>query len=340
MFKKNVFFFLCFLLLPGGLLQAGVINPNITQIVFITNPQTFDLGATSTVLTVQTQNASGTSEQVGATTKLNLSSTGGGEFSSSDTNWDPVSQLTMNSNWANRSFYYRPSTSGAETITVTPEGQTWTPATQIITVNPIITPDIISPVITLLGEAIINLNAGDSYADAGATALDDVDGDISSRIVFINPLNTLVPGNYVLTYDVSDLAGNPATQVSRTVSVATTSSSEDDEEGSGEDEEEKEEVKEETVIAPTIVSSSVSTGYVLGWKPISEGQVLGTSTEKIKPKLTAEQRKLRILKRQANQLAIKIYDLKHSQKAPIIIPVTSAPTASSSPAKKAFWKFW
>lgn len=359
MYKKFIFLSFCLLSIPGGILWAGVINPNITQIVFTTSPQTFDLGATSTVLTVQTQNASGTSEEVGATTKLNLASTGGGEFSSSDTNWIPVSQLTMNSSWANRNFYYRPSTSGSHTLTITAEGQSWTPATQIITINPILVPDTVPPVITLLGEAIVNLEAGDPYTDAGATALDDVDGDISGKITTTGlPLDTSATGTKQITYDVSDLAGNPAIQISRTVNVTATSSPEEEEEGPEEGQ------QEAPVITPTTISSGGGTGYVLGWKPIVTGQVLGTSTEKIskikiRPKLTAEQRKLRALKRRVNHLAIKLYDLKHSQDqgdkvlgvkaetapvvgitAPVATGTEATLTIPNSPVKKTFWKFW
>jgi len=37
-------------------------------------------------------------------------------------------------------------------------------------------------VITLLGDATVNINVGDIYTDAGATATDDVDGDITGAI--------------------------------------------------------------------------------------------------------------------------------------------------------------
>ena len=57
------------------------------------------------------------------------------------------------------------------------------------------------------------------YVDAGATALDDVDGDISGQIVTVNPVDVNTAGDYTVTYDVSDLTGNPADQVTRTVTV-------------------------------------------------------------------------------------------------------------------------
>ena len=79
--------------------------------------------------------------------------------------------------------------------------------------------DTIAPVITLLGEATVNINPGDTYQDAGATALDNVDGDITNNIVTTGEINTIVSGTYTLTYNVSDAAGNAADSKTRTVNV-------------------------------------------------------------------------------------------------------------------------
>ncbi|AWX43532.1 hypothetical protein HME9304_00521 [Flagellimonas maritima] len=78
-----------------------------------------------------------------------------------------------------------------------------------------------APVITLTGDATVNLNVGDpAYVDAGATANDNVDGDISGSIVVGgDTVDTNVAGTYTITYNVSDAAGNPATEVTRTVNV-------------------------------------------------------------------------------------------------------------------------
>ncbi|MFZ2898274.1 MAG: LamG-like jellyroll fold domain-containing protein, partial [Saprospiraceae bacterium] len=75
------------------------------------------------------------------------------------------------------------------------------------------------PVITLLGDASLVVCADVAYIDAGATAMDNCDGDISANIVAGGSVNTSLAGVYVLTYDVMDAAGNPAVQVSRTVTV-------------------------------------------------------------------------------------------------------------------------
>jgi len=81
-------------------------------------------------------------------------------------------------------------------------------------------PDTVPPVITLIGDEAVNLTVDDSYTDAGATASDDVDGDITANIVVVNLVNTSVVGTYTITYDVSDAVGNPADQVTRTVIVS------------------------------------------------------------------------------------------------------------------------
>jgi VCBS repeat-containing protein len=79
--------------------------------------------------------------------------------------------------------------------------------------------DAVAPEITLNGELAVNVPAGTAYNDAGASAADNIDGDISSSIVVSNPVNTAVVGAYTVTYNVQDFAGNPATQVTRTVNV-------------------------------------------------------------------------------------------------------------------------
>ncbi len=80
-------------------------------------------------------------------------------------------------------------------------------------------PDTIAPVITLIGASTINLNVGDTYTEQGATATDNIDGNITANIVTTGTVNTTVGGTYLVNYNVSDAAGNAATQVTRTVNV-------------------------------------------------------------------------------------------------------------------------
>ena len=88
-------------------------------------------------------------------------------------------------------------------------------------IGPDLTPgtDTTKPVITLLGDASTVIAVGSTYNDAGATALDDIDGNITTKIRTNNPVNTALAGTYTVTYSVSDWAGNYAAQITRTVIV-------------------------------------------------------------------------------------------------------------------------
>ncbi len=79
--------------------------------------------------------------------------------------------------------------------------------------------DTIPPVITLLGANPINLYVGNTYIEPGATAIDDVDGDISGKIQISGTVNTSDTGDYTLNYSVSDDAGNNS-ELTREVTVA------------------------------------------------------------------------------------------------------------------------
>jgi hypothetical protein len=75
------------------------------------------------------------------------------------------------------------------------------------------------PVITRLGSNPVTVYIGTVYVDAGATAWDDVDHDITSSIVTVNPVNTSAVHTYIVTYNVNDSSHNAAVQVTRTVNV-------------------------------------------------------------------------------------------------------------------------
>ena len=76
-----------------------------------------------------------------------------------------------------------------------------------------------APVITLLGDASVSVEVGNAYVDAGATAEDAVDGDISASITADSSVDVDTVGTYTVPYNVSDAAGNAAVEVTRTVSV-------------------------------------------------------------------------------------------------------------------------
>ena len=98
-------------------------------------------------------------------------------------------------------------------------GNAATPVTRTVTVTPDVTP----PVITLNGTDV-TLYVGDTYIEANATALDNIDGDISANIVIVSTVNTTTEGNYTVTYNVADNANNAATEVVRHVTVLPVSS--------------------------------------------------------------------------------------------------------------------
>jgi subtilisin family serine protease len=85
------------------------------------------------------------------------------------------------------------------------------------------TPDTVAPVITLNGSPALTLTLNQTFTDPGATALDAIDGDVTSKIIVSGVVNTLVSGIYVLTYTVSDTALNTA-QATRTVTIQPQSS--------------------------------------------------------------------------------------------------------------------
>ena len=76
------------------------------------------------------------------------------------------------------------------------------------------------PIITLLGDESVVVDCGVAYEDAGATALDACDGDLTDAVeVGGDVVDTAAPGAYTITYNVSDGALNPAEEVTRTVTV-------------------------------------------------------------------------------------------------------------------------
>ena len=82
--------------------------------------------------------------------------------------------------------------------------------------------DNVTPELTLLGEDQVAIDQRTTYVDAGASATDNVDGDLTSKIIVSGVVDTSSAGIYTLKYDVSDAAGNTAESVSRTVVVEKT----------------------------------------------------------------------------------------------------------------------
>ena len=81
--------------------------------------------------------------------------------------------------------------------------------------------DTTAPVITLTDEAEVSHEAGTDYTDAGASAADVFEGDLTAKLTTDNPVDTSKPGEYVVTYRVSDGAGNEGV-LTRKVTVSDT----------------------------------------------------------------------------------------------------------------------
>jgi subtilisin family serine protease len=79
--------------------------------------------------------------------------------------------------------------------------------------------DVTAPLITLTGNPSVSLSVGDTYTEEGATALDNINGSISVTVGG-DTVNTATVGTYTVTYNAVDVAGNPAVQVTRTVTVS------------------------------------------------------------------------------------------------------------------------
>lgn len=79
--------------------------------------------------------------------------------------------------------------------------------------------DTTNPIITLNGQEEMTIEVGSTYIDLGALASDNYDGDITDSILTVNNVDANTIGTYIITFNVSDLSGNNADEVTRTVNV-------------------------------------------------------------------------------------------------------------------------
>ncbi|MBI3400001.1 MAG: HYR domain-containing protein [Acidobacteria bacterium] len=107
---------------------------------------------------------------------------------------------------------------GSTTVTVTATDASGNSSTETFTVT---VRDTTPPMLTLDGANPMTVEGGSTFTDPGATAVDAVDGNLTSQIHVTGTVNTNVPGTYVLTYTVSDRAGNTTTKT-RTVNIVDT----------------------------------------------------------------------------------------------------------------------
>ena len=74
------------------------------------------------------------------------------------------------------------------------------------------------PTLVLKGEPTITINAGAAWTEPGYTSLDNVDGDLTAKVVVSGKVQNHIAGTYELTYTVSDSFGN-VTTTKRTIIV-------------------------------------------------------------------------------------------------------------------------
>ncbi|VVB83069.1 Uncharacterised protein [uncultured archaeon] len=79
--------------------------------------------------------------------------------------------------------------------------------------------DNVAPTLTLKGANPQFVIQGNSYIELGASATDNVDGDLSSKVTISGSVNTNVAGDYNMIYNVKDAAGNNAVTKTRVVRV-------------------------------------------------------------------------------------------------------------------------
>lgn len=78
--------------------------------------------------------------------------------------------------------------------------------------------DPVFPDLQLKGETELLLRPGENYEEPGFSAADNLDGDLTDRVVVSGRVNTWKAGTYTITYSVKDRFGNTTTSV-RTVKV-------------------------------------------------------------------------------------------------------------------------
>lgn len=79
----------------------------------------------------------------------------------------------------------------------------------------LISPDKSAPSLSLKDASIVRLIAGQSFTDAGATATDNIDGDVTVKVT--GEVDTKTPGEYELVYTATDAAGNVSTQTRKVI---------------------------------------------------------------------------------------------------------------------------
>ena len=185
--------------------KFGILLLTVLIVACSSDDSSDDSGGNDTTAPIITLNG-----QAIATVNLNSTYTDAGATATDEVDGDLTSSIVTTG-------VVNTSVEGNYIITYTvsdTSGNTTTATRQVIVEG-----DTTAPVITILGEADVSINQYTPYIDAGATATDEVDGDLTSSIVTTGVVNTSVEGNYIITYTVSDTSGNTATATRQVVVV-------------------------------------------------------------------------------------------------------------------------
>jgi hypothetical protein len=74
--------------------------------------------------------------------------------------------------------------------------------------TPVVLRDSLAPTIVIIGDNPYQIELGSTWSDPGATANDDKDGNITSRIIVTGTINTNIVDEYSIVYKATDNAGN------------------------------------------------------------------------------------------------------------------------------------
>jgi len=108
-------------------------KPAPIKIVFITVPQTIKAGSVSAMITIQIQDVNGNPVKVSSSTVITLSSSIDGIFGANGNGLPVITSVTAYAGTDSASFYYKDSTKGNPTITLSSAGLA--PGKQTETIN-------------------------------------------------------------------------------------------------------------------------------------------------------------------------------------------------------------
>ena len=73
------------------------------------------------------------------------------------------------------------------------------------------------PILTMIGESLIQLDIGGSYLEPGFKAIDEIDGDITNRVIIKSTLDCNKVGAYTIDYAVTNTSGLSTTSTRRII---------------------------------------------------------------------------------------------------------------------------